>query len=807
MKSKIFNVLVALFSLLGVFSIQAQNNELAISGRSYHSFTEDGAWCWFSDPRAVYLNNKIYSGWVSEEGSIIVASYNTKTGETKKVNLYAKFNKDDHANPSLLILPDHRIMVFFSAHSSMGLGEKKPAIWYSTTKNPEDITAWDELQTQTKNTKGWRAFCYMNPVMLSAENNRIYLFWRGGDSKPTFCYSDNQGESWSKVFTLVSSNNNVTNRPYMKVASNGKDEIHFAFTDGHPRNEPLNSIYYLKYKAGKFYKADGTPIGSIESLPIAHEDCDIVYDAKEEYKKTAFGIRSWIWDVAVDTIGYPVVAYTRLAEETMHHYYYARWNGTTWENHRICKAGSSFPRYKRDKSTREPEPHYSGGVQLDHESPNVVYLSRPVKDIFEIFKYETPDYGKTWTQTAITSQSKKDNVRPFALGGSGEDVSNQVLWMYNDRYSHFTDFKSRIKVDILEDKLSLELSKIAVKNVMERVACWQINEELKHNLADWTNGVLYAGMVKWAKMASDSIYFTWLKDKGQKCQWAQMMRIDPALRYHADDYAVGQMYVEMYRTFGDKKMIKPLEKYFNFILKHPSKRSLKFKWDSDSYPTERWSWCDALFMGPTVWAKMANVLDRKDYLKFMDQEYKKTYRYLYDKKEHLFFRDSRYFSKREANGEKVFWGRGNGWVLGGLPTIIEEIPKDFKSKRFYETLFVEMAAKIASLQDENGYWHASLLDAESYPNPETSSSAFYTYALAWGVNNGYLNKDKYIPIVEKGWQALVKAVYPNGKLGWVQPIGANPKKVSQDMTEVYGVGAFLLAGCEVYKIVNETSGD
>lgn len=790
--------IVLILILASAFTGFSQANKN--SGEDFHSLTNDGAWCWFSDPRAVCLNDYVYSGWVASDGSIVVSSYHTKTGETKEANLYPKFEIDDHANPSFLILPDNRIMVFFTAHSNMNLGDKKPAIWYTISKNPEDISSWEELQTQTSNTKGWRAFCYTNPIMLSEENNRIYLFWRGGDSKPTFCYTDNQGKSWSEVFTLLSSSDNVTNRPYMKVASNGKDEIHFAFTDGHPRNEPLNSIYYLKYKAGNFYKANGTLIGNMQSLPVAHEECDVVYNAPNEYKKTAFGVRSWIWDVAVDLAGFPVLVYSRLPEETTHQYYYARWNGSSWENHKISNAGSWFPRYKRDKSTREPEPHYSGGVHLDHENPNVVYLSKPVDDIFEIFKYETSDYGHTWINTPITSHSKKDNVRPFAIRGAEKDCDSQILWMYNDNYSHFTDFKSRIKIDHVNKELSPVFSKEKVREAMERVAHWQIDEKLAYDPADWTNGALYAGMVEWAKMANDSIYFDWLKDKGEKSHWAQMNRINPKLRYHADDYAVGQMYVEMYRTFGDEKMIKPLKNYFNYILKYPSKRSLEFDWSAETCPTERWSWCDALFMGPTVWAKMANALDRKDYLRFMDKEYRNTYKYLYDKEEHLFYRDSRYFSKKESNGSKVFWGRGNGWVIGGLPVILEELPKDFKGREFYETLFTEMASKIASLQDKNGYWHASLLDSESYPNPETSASAFYTYALAWGINNGYLNKEKYLPVVTKGWQALLKAVYPDGKLGWVQPIGADPKEVTKEMTEVYGVGAFLLAGKEIYKM-------
>jgi len=794
--------ILALFYTFNSQTTAQESNENKAS-RFYKTFSDDGAWCWFSDPRAVYLNGKVYSGWVASDGSVMVGSYDENTGEKKEVNIYPQYDKDDHASPSFVILPDKRIMVFFSAHSRLGKGETSPAIHHVISKHPENITEWEHENRITHNSEGPMKFCYTNPIILSEENNRIYVFWRGGDWKPTFCYTDDRGKSWSKIFSLVKSTQYTYKRPYIKISSNGKDEIHFAFTDGHPRNEPLNSIYYVKYKSGTFYKADGTELGTMETLPLEHEDCDILYNARSEYGKNAYGIRAWIWDVAADKDGNPVIAYTKLPTESDHKYWYAKWTNEGWKNSKVADAGSWFPRFKATKNQGEPEPHYSGGICIDHENPNTVYYSRPVNDIFEIFKAETNDDGKTWETSALTSDSKKDNVRPFAIRGADEEAKSQVLWMFNENYTHYMNFNSRIKIDVKKEKPSSDLTKKAVKEAMKRVADWQLNEELKHELGSWPNAALYAGMVEWAKMADDSSYFFYLKDKGDKIHWAQLPRTNPGYRYFADDYATGQMFVEMYRVFKEDKMIKPMERYFNFILEHPSKRSLKFDsdWETIPYPIERWSWCDALFMGPTVWAKMANELGRKDYLKFMHKEYTFTYKYLYDKEEHLFFRDDRYFTKKEANGEKVFWGRGNGWVIGGLPIIIDEVPSDWKNKKFYETLFVEMATKIASLQDDDGYWHASLLDPQSYPNPETSSSSFFTYVLAWGVNNGYLDKNEFQPKAEKAWQALVKAVYPDGKLGWVQPVGADPKQVKQEMTEVYGVGAFLLAGTEVYKMV------
>ncbi|MCT4586588.1 MAG: glycoside hydrolase family 88 protein [Carboxylicivirga sp.] len=341
--------------------------------------------------------------------------------------------------------------------------------------------------------------------------------------------------------------------------------------------------------------------------------------------------------------------------------------------------------------------------------------------------------------------------------------------------------------------------KTEVMEVMTKVADWQIQQKLRHRLADWTNGALYAGMVDFAKLSDDQKYLDWLYEIGEKTNWDKMPR--PAREmYHADDYAVGMMYLEMYKLKKEDKMLQTMKKRLDYQIANPSNRSMDHNWWRDEAPAQRWTWCDALFMGPTVFAKMYGITGERKYIDFMNKEYHATTDFLYDHAEHLFYRDSRYFHQREPNGKKMFWGRGNGWVFGGLAIILPELEDNYKEKMWYEKLFTDMAKKVASLQDKDGYWHASMLDMKNYPHPETSSTGFFVYGLAWGVNNGYLDREKYLPVVLKGWEALTKAVYPNGKLGWVQPIGENPKKTKKDMTEVYGVGAFLKAGCEVYKL-------
>ncbi|HZL13776.1 MAG TPA: DUF4861 family protein, partial [Verrucomicrobiae bacterium] len=174
--------------------------------------------------------------------------------------------------------------------------------------------------------------------------------------------------------------------------------------------------------------------------------------------------------------------------------------------------------------------------------------------------------------------------------------------------------------------------------------------------------------------------------------------------------------------------------------------------------------------------------------------------FLYDPNEHLYFRDNTYFKKTETNGQKVFWARGNGWVFAGIVRILQYLPANHPDRPRFEKLFKDMADKILACQQSDGLWRASLLDPESYPAKETSGSGFFTYGLAWGVNQHLLDQRKFEPAVRKAWTALVGCVNADGKLTHVQPVGADPKKFNEESTAPYGVGAFLLAGSEIYRM-------
>lgn len=347
--------------------------------------------------------------------------------------------------------------------------------------------------------------------------------------------------------------------------------------------------------------------------------------------------------------------------------------------------------------------------------------------------------------------------------------------------------------------------KESVKQSMRKVADWQITHYDRNIYGDgnWVNATFYLGLTEWAAIAEqtdgDDSYYKWLLKLGSRNYWQVEKRM-----YHADDICVAQTYLALYDKYKRKEMMIPTQARAEWVISHPSSGSFQLDYRKAS-TLEHWTWCDALFMAPPVYAKLYVLTGDKKYIRFMDKEYKATYDYLFDKADTLFYRDQRYFTMKEANGAKVFWGRGNGWVLGGLVQLLNILPEKNKSRAFYQDLFVKMCYRIAPLQGKDGFWHASLLDPASYPSPETSCSGFFVYALAYGVNQGLLPADKFMPVIEKGWNALLSAVEEDGKLGYVQPIGADPKKVTRQMTEVYGPGAFLLAGTEIYRMASDAS--
>ncbi|MBX2924988.1 MAG: BNR-4 repeat-containing protein [Chitinophagaceae bacterium] len=432
--------LLFLFSLLAFSGIKAQQPQL---------LTNDGAWCWFSDPRAIYTNTKkamIITGWIDKTGNVYAASLDPGSGKIESKKLYPQLEIDDHDNPAFLELADGNILSQYTWHNGTvnGMG-----VIQNTTDQPYDVAHFgspvvfkpyaEELVKKYKK----QTYSYANPFMLKAEQNRLYSFGRWIGFKPNMITSTDNGKTWSEPKVVITSAAlDVNNRPYVKYHSDGRSKIHLLFTDGHPNNEPLNSVYYCYYENNAFWRADGTRICTVDNLPFHPEDASVVY------KATPATGKAWIFDIVIDRKGRPVVAYTRYPTNREHLYYYAVYNKGKWEDHRLINSGTWFPEDEEGKKQREE--NYSGGMTLDPQDPSTVYFSHQVNGVFELSKATTGNFGKSWKIIPITRNSTFNNVRPVIPRYKKKADPTILLWMQCRKYLHYTDYDADIVYRVLK---------------------------------------------------------------------------------------------------------------------------------------------------------------------------------------------------------------------------------------------------------------------------------------------------------------------------------------------------------------------
>lgn len=352
---------------------------------------------------------------------------------------------------------------------------------------------------------------------------------------------------------------------------------------------------------------------------------------------------------------------------------------------------------------------------------------------------------------------------------------------------------------VLASKAADGLDAQAIHQTLKRSADWQLAEPHGGTpLTDWIIAPLYDGLLRLSVTSGDEKYLAAVIRKGRQAGWKTHFRT-----YHADDIAVAHAWLDIYRMDPSRKeRLEPTRKHLESILAAPRTQELSLRFE-DKFPgiapTDRWTWCDALYMAPPTLARLYAITGDKRYLEFMDREFRFTYDRLWDKEERLFFRDANFPDKKAPNGRKIFWSRGNGWVFGGLGLMLESLPKDFPTRAFYENLFREMSIAVLATQQADGLWTPSLLDPQQVAIGETSGSAFYVFGLAWGVNNGLLDRAKVWPAIERGWKGLLTRVKPDGYVGYVQRVGLAPDSVSPESRQDYGTGAFLLAGSEIIR--------
>jgi len=428
----------------------------------------DGAWTWFNDERAIWHKGKLYVGYVKKNGRVSLTQYDPITKTSLETELSTVTEVDDHNDPALHVLPDGNILVSYSRHSD------DPYFFYRISKvnEPTSINDWG-----TEHTKGNDAgdkHSYANTYAMSAEEDKIFTFTRGESWNPNWTTSTDNGASWSALKILIK-NGKGSVRPYVRYTGNGVDSIDILYTDGHPR-ATANSLYHARITGGNVVKSDGSVIKPLADTPLIHdlsptpERGTVIYQYNEaaqtdpnQWIPTG---RAWSWDIQYQKNGDPVATFSVQVDNVTGsdwtddriYYYYARWTGKAWQKRFIAQGGR--PLYKA-------EDDYAGGIVIDPDRPNTVYISSNAANPFdittttdvplransryEIWKGTTHDNGLTFTWEAITQDSTENNIRPYVPRNHGR--SESLLWL-KGTYSTYKNYNTRIMSRIGEKQTS-----------------------------------------------------------------------------------------------------------------------------------------------------------------------------------------------------------------------------------------------------------------------------------------------------------------------------------------------------------------
>ncbi|PTB33849.1 glycoside hydrolase family 88/105 protein [Photobacterium phosphoreum] len=308
---------------------------------------------------------------------------------------------------------------------------------------------------------------------------------------------------------------------------------------------------------------------------------------------------------------------------------------------------------------------------------------------------------------------------------------------------------------------------------------------------DWERGVFWS-CVSAAWLATDDNEYL---DGVMNYTLHTGFRPGPNDRF-ADDHICCQAYLDVYPLIDQVEALEPTIKALDLMIESPQAGR------------KDWWWCDSLFMAPPAFAALTQRTGDPKYLDYMNTAFWDSVEHLLDPETGLFYRDYRYIPDgnggelREANGNKVFWSRGIGWVLAAVPRLLARMPADYPQREKYLALFTSLAAEVIKYQQADGFWRTSLLDPENFPAPESSATALFCYGLAWGIKQGHLEVDIYMPVVETSWAALQTCIHDNGMMGWVQLPAFNPRDVAFEHNIDYGAGAFLLAATAVADLVS-----
>ena len=365
---------------------------------------------------------------------------------------------------------------------------------------------------------------------------------------------------------------------------------------------------------------------------------------------------------------------------------------------------------------------------------------------------------------------------------------------------------SKKEIKQMSKGIVIEQSKEELLSIINKVNIhWQENHPQLGN-SFWHISAYHTGNIEAYKITNNESYLQYSLDWAKKNKWMgakSQNKSEWKYSYgESDKYVLFgdwqicfQTYIDLYNLTGkrDEYKIARVKEVMKYQISTPQ--------------NDYWWWADGLYMVMPVMTKLYQITGNKLYLEKLEEYLNYSDSIMFDNESNLYYRDAKYVYPKHAsvNDKKDFWARGDGWVFAGFAKVIQDMPDNAKYKQKYINRFKDMAKALANAQQNEGYWTRSILDPAHAPGPETSGTAFFTFGFLWGINNGILDKETYLPVVKKSWDYLIHtALQDNGAVGYVQPIGEQAifgQVVDKNSTADFGVGAFLLASCEMFRFL------
>lgn len=427
-------------------------------------------------------------------------------------------------------------------------------------------------------------------------------------------------------------------------------------------------------------------------------------------------------------------------------------------------------------------------------SKDVAFATASNDSIYEILKLEKQNSGE-WTAKEVTNDSKYSNYSITPIKNAKENEPN-MAWVMNTIPDSKVNPLTCIKINTLNPEITDVMSEKDIKELTRKVMDWQLsNPFTKKSRIDWHWGTFYIGLMTAYEMTGDQRYLDEMINVGEYNNW----KIEPNI-LNADRITITDMYIRLYERFKRPEMIKPTKAVYDLLASRTGEIPMSFS-PVNKERFEWWTWADALYMAPPAMYRFANVTNDDKYRQTAYRGWIANENHLYSKEDSLFYRDDTFIPKKTTNGKKVFWARGNGWVVGALVRILQVIPENNPQREHFLNLYREMCAKLLRIQLPDGLWTVSLDDPQELLRGETSGSVFYGYAFAWGINNGILDKATYSKAAVKAWKALCKNVNEAGRLGFVQQVAGGPYPFFANQWQVYASGTFGLFANEILKSI------